>query len=253
MNLKSVLFNELNHTLQIGKIRMFIPDFSSKEYIILEDLAELLDLDTNYDAMKFVRNRVKETGIKGKVRFDSESDCVEIYSTNGKTLLQVAILVNELIDEEFTFANKREYEQFIGSWKRPKNQKWKVGDVFSISLPNETYFFGQIVELMEDVFPLCVIFNLQLTTLPTKEDIDNADILTALMLNGMVFDDYALKVIFEMEIRGEINENTRRNPVRNVTWSISHLVDFCMEYKLEEKHEFVEKILANRNFVIEYK
>ena len=28
--MESVLFNELNYTLQIGKIRMFIPDFSSK-------------------------------------------------------------------------------------------------------------------------------------------------------------------------------------------------------------------------------
>ncbi|MDP7990713.1 Imm26 family immunity protein [Bacillus sp. MHSD_36] len=251
--MESVLFNELNYTLQIGKIRMFIPDSSSKEYIIFEDLAELLNLETNYDAMVFIRNQVKEAGIKGKVRFDSESDCVEIYSTSGKTLLQVTILVNELIDEAFTFANQREYEQFIGSWKRPEKQKWKVGDVFSIPLPNETYFFGQIVELMEDVFPLCVIFDLHLKTVPTKESIDNANILTALMLNGMVFDDYTFKVIFEMEIMGEITENTRRNPVRNVTWSTSHLVDFCMEYKLEEKQEFVEKILANRNFVIEYK
>lgn len=73
------------------------------------------------------------------------------------------------------------------------------------------------------------------------------------MLNGMVFADYTLKVIFEMEIMGEITENTRRNPVRNVTWSTSHLVDFCMEYKLEEKQKFVEEISANKNFVIEYK
>ena len=48
---------------------------------------------------------------------------------------------------------------------------------------------------MEDVFPLCVIFDLHLKTVPTKEEIDNANILTALMLNGMVFDDYTLKVI----------------------------------------------------------
>lgn len=58
--MESVLFNELNYTLQIGKIRMFIPDFSSKEYIIFEDLAGLLDLETNYDAMVFIRNQVKE-------------------------------------------------------------------------------------------------------------------------------------------------------------------------------------------------
>ncbi|WP_144533579.1 Imm26 family immunity protein [Bacillus paranthracis] len=250
--MESVLFNKLNYTLQVGKIRIFIPDFSSKEYIIFEDLAGILDLETNYDAMVFVRKQVKEAGIKGKVRFDSESNFVEIYSIDGKTMLQVAILVNELIDEEFTFTNQREYEQFIGSWKRPKKQKWKVGDVFSISLPNETYFFGQIVELMEDVFPLCVIFDLHLKTVPTKEDIDNTNILTALMLNGMVFDDYTLKVIFEMEIMGEITKNTRRNPVRNVTWSTSHLIDFCMEYKLEKKQKFVEEISANKNFVIEY-
>ncbi len=32
--MQSVLFNKLNYTLQVGKIRMFIPDFSSKEYIL---------------------------------------------------------------------------------------------------------------------------------------------------------------------------------------------------------------------------
>ena len=58
--MEAVLFNELNYTLQVGKIRMFIPDFSSKEYIIFEDLAGLLDLETNYDAMVFIRNQVKE-------------------------------------------------------------------------------------------------------------------------------------------------------------------------------------------------
>ena len=59
-------------------------------------------------------------------------------------MLQVTILVNKLIDEEFTFENKREYKQFIESWKRPKT-KWKAGDVFSISLPNETYFSDKLL------------------------------------------------------------------------------------------------------------
>ena len=163
-------------------------------------------------------------------------------------MLQVAILVNKLIDKEFTFENKREYEQFIESWKRPKKQKWKVGDVFSISLPNESYFFGQIVELFEDLEPLCIIFDLNLKTSPTKEDVKKGNILTALMLNGTEFDDYTFKVIFDTDVMGIINETTRRNPVRNVFWSASHLVDFCMEYKLEEKQKFVEKILANRKF-----
>ena len=57
--MESVLFNELNYTLQIGKIRMFIPDFSSKEYIIFEDLAGLLDLETNYDAMVLYEIKLK--------------------------------------------------------------------------------------------------------------------------------------------------------------------------------------------------
>ena len=119
---------------------MFIPDFSSKEYIIFEDLAGLLDLETNYDAMVLYEIKLKK-GIKGKVRFDSESDCVEIYSTNGKTMLQVAILVNKLIDEEFTFENKREYEQFIGSWKRPKSKNGKLGMYF-LSLYQMKHIFS---------------------------------------------------------------------------------------------------------------
>ena len=56
-------------------------------------------------------------------------------------MLQVAILVNKLIDEEFTFENKREYEQFIGSWKRPKKQNGKLGMYF-LSLYQMKHIFS---------------------------------------------------------------------------------------------------------------
>lgn len=65
--------------LQVREIRMFILDFSLKEYILFEDLAEALGLETNYDAMKFVRNQVKEAGLKGRVCFDSESDGLLLF------------------------------------------------------------------------------------------------------------------------------------------------------------------------------
>ncbi|PDY83412.1 hypothetical protein COA08_24500 [Bacillus cereus] len=58
---------------------MFILDFSLKEYNLFEDLAEVLGLEGNYDAMKFVRNQVKEAGIKGRVCFDSENDCLLLF------------------------------------------------------------------------------------------------------------------------------------------------------------------------------
>ena len=45
-------------------------------------------------------------------------------------MLQVTILVNKLIDEEFTFENKREYKQFIESWKRPKKKMESWGCIF---------------------------------------------------------------------------------------------------------------------------
>ena len=56
-------------------------------------------------------------------------------------MLQVAILVNKLIDEEFTFENKREYEQFIESWKRPKNKNGKLGMYF-LSLYQMKHIFS---------------------------------------------------------------------------------------------------------------
>ncbi|EEM98972.1 hypothetical protein bthur0014_64280 [Bacillus thuringiensis IBL 4222] len=46
--------------LQVGKSRMFIPDFSSKEYIIFEDLAGLLDLETNQRRSYIQLGQVKE-------------------------------------------------------------------------------------------------------------------------------------------------------------------------------------------------
>ncbi|MDC2867245.1 Imm26 family immunity protein [Bacillus sp. BP-3] len=246
---QSVLFNELDHTLQIGKINISVPDYSSNQYVIFEDLAEFFCLETNYDAMIFIRNRVKEAGIKGKVGFDSESDYVEIYSANGKIVLQIAVLLNELMEENFVLENQKEYEQFIASWKRPRKQKWRVGDIFSISLPNKTYFFGQIVELMEGISPICVIFDLNCKHVPSKEEIKKSEVITALMFNGMEFDNYTFKVLFNMDIMGEVEENTRRDPVRNVTWHVSSLIEFCIDYKSSNRSSTIEDIVYNRNFV----
>nr|WP_239534514.1 Imm26 family immunity protein [Priestia taiwanensis] len=151
--------------------------------------------------------------------------------------------------EDFNLLNIQEYEQFIDSWKRPKKQKWGIGDIFSIKLPSGTYFFGQIVELNEGVAPICLIFDLNSKHMPSTQEIYDAEIITAVWINSYYFDDYTFNVLFRMEIIGEVGSTNRRDPVRNVTWSTSSLEEFCMNYQLEWKSEVIENMLYNRHFV----
>ena len=89
--MKSVLFNKLNYMLQVGKSRMFIPDFSSKEYIIFEDLAGLLDLETNQRRSYIQLGQVKRAIQKdrGTIKYTSKQ-AVVVLNKKGKVVTTFA-------------------------------------------------------------------------------------------------------------------------------------------------------------------
>jgi len=248
--INSKSFNKLENYLQVGLVKIFLPDHNSKEFFIFEDLATLLDIESNFEAEFFLKKKIKESGIKGKITLDSESDYVSLRTKNASLILSVALLINNLkkysIEEEVI----TEYNKFLTSWKTPKKQKWGIGDIFSIPLSDGTYYFGQIVELVEGLTPICILFDVNKNTLPEYTELAKAEILTALSFIPDKLNDYSFKVINNLPLFAKIKENIRRDPVRNIQHSSITLVYYCEDIKFNKGSYKFESITSNREFVI---
>jgi hypothetical protein len=170
----------MESSLSIGKITVHFPDHSSKEFFIFEDLASLFNFETNYEAEKFIKKKMKDNGITKKVDFDSESDLVSIRTRNPDVILEIAILINEIASSPIDKDAIKDFKNLLLAIKPPKKQKWGIGDIFSIPLSDQTYYFGQIVGKIEGLTPICIILNLNKKGLPEVAELNSSDTLGAL-------------------------------------------------------------------------
>lgn len=67
----------------------------------------------------------------------------------GDSILEVAIIINQLAippyREELNSDYIEEVRKTLTTWKRPKPQKWKEGDIFSIPLSDGSFGYGQVL------------------------------------------------------------------------------------------------------------
>jgi hypothetical protein len=221
----------MEKSLSIGKITVHFPDHNSKEFSIFEDLASLFNIETNYDAEQFLKKKIKENGITKKIDFDSEGDFVSIRTRNASLILDIAFLINELANISIDKVLKKEYKKILSAVKPPNKQKWGLGDIFLIPLEDGTNYFGQIVELIEGVFPICVVFNFNNSDMPSIGEIVSSEIIAALSISTSYLNDYTIKVILKSEPSVQIQKNIRRDPIRRTQYSGSTLFDFCNDFK----------------------
>ncbi|OJD64228.1 hypothetical protein [Bacillus sp. NH11B] len=142
----------------LGKIDIFLPDATSSYFFIVEDLAEILKIETNYDALKqfrkILRNEIEKDLYK-RIDFGQDSNEVVIRTTNALTILKIAVIINGVINVTISEEEMTEAEQKLLSHKRPKKQKWKVGDIFWLNLSNvhmglDRYYGNLLVVLFVD-------------------------------------------------------------------------------------------------------
>lgn len=151
--------------IQFGTVTIFLPDENSREFLVFQDLAELFGVEYNSDAVKMLKKKLKElNNLKPKPNIDYEADMVDIYTTSADTIFKVAECINSLTIEKFQVSLSAEQKAKIlhdlKVWKRPKPQKWQVGDIFSIRLSDNTFVFGQILP-KGDYSNICALFLLR--------------------------------------------------------------------------------------------
>jgi hypothetical protein len=150
------------HQIQVGPIKINLPDENQSHFSIFHDIAELFGDEFQSDAVKKLRSKLKD--VKPKASIDYEADNTHITTSNVDTLVAVITAIGELAIEEF----KVLFQQFDAAQtakllkaakkNRPKPKEWQTGDVFSIPLVNSTFAFGQV---LDKKYCTCALFNLQ--------------------------------------------------------------------------------------------
>jgi Immunity protein 26 len=209
-------------TYKLGEIEILLPDASTSYFFIDEDLAELFKLETNNEAVKLLRKTVREKvepNLYKRIGFDYESSAVMIRTTNAELILEIARIINELAnvnstEEEINIAKKQ-----LLSHKRPKKQKWKVGDVFQIPLENGTYAFGQVV-WKSDTNPVCGLLDINKTDVPTLEEIIRNPFISILSLTPNSLDNHSWKVFGSMDVSVQKKDVPRKFKTTDFTSGI---------------------------------
>ncbi|PGZ92243.1 hypothetical protein [Bacillus sp. AFS029533] len=216
--------NKSRSSLSIGKIEVFLPNHSISYFYIAEDLADFFEMETNYEAVKYFRKILRENmDLKDykKIEFDRESSEVVIRTSNALVMLGIVVLMNKLINFELSKEEIRKVEQQLLSHKRPKKQKWTIGNLFLISLSNNTYALGQVVWLSYSE-PVCGLFDINFRKIPDLFDTDNYNYISVLSLTSCSLDDYSWKVVGNKDVMIDKSEVDRKHIGGSEIGSISH-------------------------------
>lgn len=154
--------NMTKYQIQVGQIKVNLPDENKNSFSIFEDLAELFDKEYQSEAVKLLKLQIKD--IKPKPSIDSESDCTSITTSNIDTLRFVINAIIELSTAEnkksFAEIDQVELLKIFANAKRnrPKPKEWNTGDVFSVTLIDNSFAFGQVLDKR---YCTCVLFNIR--------------------------------------------------------------------------------------------
>ncbi|WP_236708134.1 Imm26 family immunity protein [Brevibacillus choshinensis] len=201
-----MLIQELS--VEIGFVKIHLPDYTMSTFMIAQSLADEFGVETNQQAIKKLRARLKglNNDLSKKVKTDYESGCVFIHASSkrGEEILQVALIINELAIDENRNEIDQEYIDKIRhtllNWKRPKPQKWKVGDVFSIPLSDDTYSFGQI--LWEKYrSPNCALFDCKSRENLPIEKVISSPVISVLNVGSECLDSFIWKIIGDAPVK----------------------------------------------------
>lgn len=192
--------------IQFGHFSISFPNASFNVFTIFEDLADFFNTDYQSDAVKILKVKLKKLHLKPKPSIEFESDNTHIESRNADTIFRVANLIMDLtIPDKQNKLTKKELEEILISlkaWKKPTKQKWKVKDVFSIPLRNNTYSFGQIVGThLTKRSPICALFDLNKEDSSTTfEELSICRTISVWNCDSEELDTHKFKILFDCEL-----------------------------------------------------
>ena len=160
----------MDEIVNYGNIEIVLPNETLGCFLIFQDLVNVFGVTYQYEAVGLLKSELKNcVDLKPKPNIDYEANNTYIESRSADTIFKVADIINNLTIEKFkaylSNDEKREVLKKLKTWKRPKAAKWKVGDVFSLKLKDETFMFGQVIDThLTHKSPTCCLFEIKKKT-----------------------------------------------------------------------------------------
>lgn len=191
-------------TIDCGFVTIHLPDASQNKYYIFQDLASSLGVEENYIAEKIIKKYLKLNIPDAKVTFDSEADNCAIYTSKAESMVGVLKAIKALaVSHYITEAAVDEATQAMASWVKPKPQRWREGDIFTILLEDgESKAYGQVLIRDSRYSAICALFN----KMYHGNDPDLTDnILSIVQINASRLNTFEWEVIDNKDVAITIN------------------------------------------------
>jgi hypothetical protein len=137
----------VNGAIRLGAREIVLPTAGESRCYIFHDLADLLGLEYNAEALELFRSEWTKRGKRGRLDLDREADRVAIYARRG-AILEVAVLCHELARPSIPRPTPDEIASArlaLKHHRRPERLPWEVGDLFAAPLRDDSFAIGQIL------------------------------------------------------------------------------------------------------------
>jgi hypothetical protein len=135
--------------LDLKAFNIHLPDGDRKSFLIYGDFRVFLGVKYQSDAVKKIKNSIKDLNLKPQPTFYYEETVCGIQTKNPETIFKILQKLKGLDSNgslsALTDVEMEDFRVKFVNWKAPKPQRWKVGDIFSLELQDKSYAFGQVV------------------------------------------------------------------------------------------------------------
>lgn len=222
----------MNESVNYGNIEIALPNETLGCFSIFQDLVNIFGVDYQYEAVGLLKSELKNcVDLKPKPNIDYEADNTYIESRSADTIFKVAEIINNLTIEKLkvylSVEEKRNVLKKLKTWKRPKAAKWKIGDVFSLKLKDETFMFGQVIGThLTHKSPTCCLFEIKKGIEKiTYEELKENRVISVENTDNEYLSNKTFKVLFNAEPLASMKISKKGNSTGDST-----LLNLCNAY-----------------------
>jgi hypothetical protein len=155
----------MDNEIKFGNFDISRPDEVSPMFGIFENLVDFFGVEYQSEAVEKLNAELKKIELKPKPIIDFESDNTQINTKSADTIFSVAKIINNISLSKYRIDFKEkeldEIYKKLKKWKRPPRQKWKIGDIISVPMSNNSFAFGQVIGThLTKTSPILVLFDL---------------------------------------------------------------------------------------------
>jgi hypothetical protein len=186
--------------LQLGFLEIFFPDASDSTFWFMADLVPHLRVGYQHEAEGLLKKAWRAKTGAGRLSLDHEADFTFAHASKPETIVAAAALVHELAGAPLEAAAIEAALAQLRAWKRPRRQRWKVGDVFAIRMLDSAAAYGQVLGHHIVKSPTTLLFETRHTGADLAiDDILALPIISILHTDGSLLDSGRWRVLGNAE------------------------------------------------------